>query len=324
MTDAQDFHRQGAMLLAQSDGCSVWQFRNETGEGTMTTYKLFPGVVLSFNDFHMEYFDSAFTAVQNLLAIDYCREGRMEYPAAEEALAYTQAGDLKLDRRLTHCGRFFFPSCHYHGITVGLDLQLAGESLPQQVRDFPVQPAALVEKFRLGQYPRVFRGGELPDHIFAEMYRVPQSIRLPYLRVKVLELLLYLQAMELPPDGDSPYFYRIQVEKVKAVRAYLADHLAESHTQAALAAQFDLPLTALKQCFKSVYGVSLGAWVTAARMDRAAQLLRQTRNDKGSSVADIAAQVGYDNASKFAAVFKRTMGMTPTQYRSESHKEGTP
>ncbi len=31
------FKEQGALLLARSDGCSVWQFRNETGEGTMTT-----------------------------------------------------------------------------------------------------------------------------------------------------------------------------------------------------------------------------------------------------------------------------------------------
>ena len=26
------FEKQGAILLAQSDGCSVWQFRNETGD----------------------------------------------------------------------------------------------------------------------------------------------------------------------------------------------------------------------------------------------------------------------------------------------------
>ena len=48
------FENQGAVLLAQSDGCAVWQFRNDTGDGTMTAYQVFPGVLLSFNDFHME------------------------------------------------------------------------------------------------------------------------------------------------------------------------------------------------------------------------------------------------------------------------------
>ena len=54
MTAEKLLEHQGAILLAQSDGCAVWQFRNETGDGTMTTYEVFPGVMLAFNDFHME------------------------------------------------------------------------------------------------------------------------------------------------------------------------------------------------------------------------------------------------------------------------------
>lgn len=285
----------------------------------MTAYELFPGVVLAFNDFHMASFDSSFSPGQRMFAVDYCREGRMEYTAAENALSYTKAGDLKLDRRLSHQGRFVFPSCHYHGITVAFDLDTADASLTQQMKDFPVLPSALAEKFQLGVYPRVFHSGELPARVFEEMYQIPESIRLPYLKVKVLELLLYLQAMEVPAETDTPYFYRTQVEKVKAIRDYLADHLTESPTQAELSRQFDVPLTAMKSCFKSVYGVSIGAWVTACRMDRAAQLLQQGRS--GGTVAEIAAAVGYDSASKFAAVFKKATGRTPAEYRNEIRQE---
>ena len=80
-----EFHRQGAVLLTRTGDASVWQFRNETGEDTMTTYELFPGVALSFNDFHMASFDSSFSTRQRLFAVDYCREGRMEYAAAAAA-----------------------------------------------------------------------------------------------------------------------------------------------------------------------------------------------------------------------------------------------
>lgn len=319
MTEKTAFAQQGAALLAQSNGCSVWQFRNETGEGTMTSCELFPGVALSFNDFHMAYFESAFTARQKLLAIDYCREGRMEYPAAENALSYIKAGELKLDRRLAHQGTFVFPSSHYHGITVGLELDTAEQTL-RQMPEFPVDLDALQEKFQLGTWPRVFRSGELPQRVFEEMYRVPESIRLPYLRLKALELLLYLQAMEVPEEGKAPYFYRTQVEKVKAIRDYLSAHLTEDHPQAELAAQFGIPLTAMKQCFKSVYGVSIGEWVTGCRMDKAAQLLRQGRSS--GTVTEIAAAVGYDSASKFAAAFKKATGQTPVEYRNENHREG--
>lgn len=54
MTAEKLLEHQGAILLAQSDGCAVWQFRNETGDGTMTTYEIFSGV---------------------MPAIDHCREG---------------------------------------------------------------------------------------------------------------------------------------------------------------------------------------------------------------------------------------------------------
>ena len=91
-----EFHRQGAVLLTRTGDASVWQFRNETGEGTMTTYELFPGVALSFNDFHMASFDSSFSTRQRLFAVDYCREGRVEYAAAAAEIAaqvgYRNAG----------------------------------------------------------------------------------------------------------------------------------------------------------------------------------------------------------------------------------------
>lgn len=97
MTAEKLFEDQGAILLAQSDGCAVWQFRNETGDGTMTTYEVFPGVMLAFNDYHMERYECDFVADRRMLAIDQCREGRMDYAASDNLVAYTAAGDIILD-----------------------------------------------------------------------------------------------------------------------------------------------------------------------------------------------------------------------------------
>ena len=83
-----------------------------TGEGTLTMYEVFPGMILSYNDFHMAYYDSEYQPDRSLFCIDHCREGRLEYTAAEDAYAYVAAGDLKLDKRLTHTGRFEMPLSH--------------------------------------------------------------------------------------------------------------------------------------------------------------------------------------------------------------------
>ena len=131
--------------VAESGGCRVFQFHSDTGEGIMTQYDLFPGVYLMYNDFHMESYDSVFRTTEDMLCIDYCRQGRMEYPAGPDAYSYVEAGDLKLDRRLEHQGHFTFPLSHYHGITIGFTLPLAAQSLKEWVREFPVDLVRLQE-----------------------------------------------------------------------------------------------------------------------------------------------------------------------------------
>ena len=232
MTAEKLLEHQDAILLAQSDGCAVWQFRNETGDGTMTTYEIFSGVMLAFNDFHMERYECDFVADRRMLAIDYCREGRMEYPAGDNLVAYTAAGDMKLDLREQHTGTFHFPSCHYHGLTVAFDRDIVRESLPREVKDFPVTPEKIIERWQLGSTPRVVHGAERMEHIFGEMYRVPEKIRIPYFKVKILELLLCLDAMTIPQEeSERPYFYKTQVEKVEAIKRFLTEHVAENFTQ---------------------------------------------------------------------------------------------
>ena len=305
----------GALLLAHNDGCAVWQFRNESGDGTMTVYDVFPGVMLSFNDFHMAQYESRYVAGRSLLAIDHCREGRMEYAAGKNAVAYTGAGDMKLDLRKQHTGVFRFPSSHYHGLTVAFDLDTVRTSLPGEVRDFPATPERIMARWQLGDYPRVVHGADAMEHIFGELYRVPEKIRIPYFKVKILELLLYLDIISIPADdGERPYFYRSQVEKVQAIRTFLMEHVSENFTQEELSRRFHLPLTPMKACFRSAYGASIGAWLTDYRMSRAAELLTG-RPD--ASIAEIGGMVGYDSASKFAAAFKKTMKQTPSEYRRE-------
>ena len=76
----------------------------------------------------------------------------MEYAADDNRIAYTAAGDMKLDLRRAHTGTFVFPSCHYHGLTVVLDLDVVRKSLPEEIRDFPASPEKMVERWQLGRF----------------------------------------------------------------------------------------------------------------------------------------------------------------------------
>lgn len=65
------------------------------------------------------------------------------------------------------------------------------------------------------------------------------------------------------------------------------------------------------------YGVSMGAWLTHRRMDRAAELLL---GDPQASIAEIGSMVGYDSASKFAAAFKKAMKLTLRAVPLHAHR----
>lgn len=305
-----------AMLLAKSNGCSAYRFRNETGEGVITVYEVFPGVTLSYNDFHLRYYDSDFWPGKNIFCIDHCREGRLEYAAKNDAYSYVEAGDLKLDRRLTHTGRFELPLCHYHGAMITMELASASRSLQEEVKDFPVDLCLLQKKYCSDIYPMVIHGASAIEHIFSELYAVPEKIKRPYFKIKILELLLYLDALELPEAAEEkPYFYKTQVEKIKAIQEFLKQHMEENFTQEELAAKFDISLTTMKKCFKSVFGSTIAAWLVEYRMNQAAVLLK---TDCDMRVAEIAGRVGYDSPSKFAIAFRKVMGMSPVEYRKES------
>ena len=53
-------------------------------------------------------------------------------------------------------------------------------------------------------------------------------------------------------------------------------------------------------------------FVTRERITRAQQLIRETKR----SLIEIGLDVGYKNPSHFAQVFRRVVGVTPTEFRS--------
>ena len=299
--------------LMESDNCQVMRLRDDSGEGVMTLYRVFPSVVLMYNDFHMRECISEFQTETDLLCIDHCREGRIEQEVGQNAFSYLGAGDLRVDRRIHHSGKVEFPLCHYHGISISFQMTAAAKELSLYMKDFSVDLYDLQIKYCSDRTPYVIPGEPAIEHIFSELYNVPVKIKKDYFKIKVLELLLYLDALELSGHTEKrPYFYKGQVEKIKAIQALLTQDLTKNYTLEELSARFDIALTPMKNCFKSVYGSPIFTYMRNYRMNYAASLLK---SDKSLKVAEIAGLVGYDSPSKFASAFHQTMGKTPLEYR---------
>lgn len=293
--------------------CRILHMHDDTGDGMMTIYYVFPGVFLMYSDYHMRECISEFCTDANLLCVDHCREGRIEQEVRANAYSYLEAGDLRIDNRSRHCGRVSFPLCHYHGLSIGFELDEAAKGISETMKGFSVSIAELQKKYCREPVPYVIRGEPATQHIFSELYHVPTKIKKDYFRIKVLELLLYLDALELPEHKEErPYFYKSQVEKIKAIQTLLTQDLTRTYTMEELSRRFDIALTPMKKCFKSVYGSPVFTYMRTYRMNYAASLLK---SEKDLKIAEIAGMVGYDSPSKFAAAFHQTMGKTPMEYR---------
>ena len=130
---------------------------------------------------------------------------------------------------------------------------------------------------------------------------------------KILELLLFLSAMEL--DSSALAERRIsntQVELAKRIGAYLSANMDRRITLEELSNSFHISQSALKSCFRAVYGESVYSYIRAQKMQCAAADLRRSE----MSIMEIAGRYGYDNGSKFAKAFRDTVGMSPTEYRN--------
>ena len=108
-----------------------------------------------------------------------------------------------------------------------------------------------------------------------------------------------------------------QLETIRRVHEALTADLSSRITIDELSRRFLMNPSTMKEVFKTVYGQSIAAHIREHRMERAAELLHET----DASMAEIAAAIGYESASKFSAEFRKAYGALPTEYRRAARAE---
>jgi AraC family transcriptional regulator len=101
---------------------------------------------------------------------------------------------------------------------------------------------------------------------------------------------------------------------LKRVTDYLMEHLSEEVALAELAAIAGLTPHHFCRAFKQSTGLPPHAWLTARRMERAKEMMAA---HPGMGLTEIALCAGYSSQTTFGIAFKRTTGMTPSQWRRE-------
>ena len=105
-------------------------------------------------------------------------------------------------------------------------------------------------------------------------------------------------------------------EYVELAMEYIRNHFQEDLTVAKLARYVELNRSYLTTVFQNTINMSPQQYLMRFRMEWAANMLSENK----LTVGEIARSCGYPDPLTFSKAFKRTLGVTPTQYRRE-HEE---
>lgn len=154
--------------------------------------------------------------------------------------------------------------------------------------------------------PDLVRAHELISRLKSEIEERRPGYR-ALARALLLEVVVFLcrcyeQDQKVPNDA---------VLRLAGVLGRLESHYAEPIRLSDLAAQAHLSVNQFLRLFKEATGLSPIAYLLRKRIERAADLLRQTRDP----VARISETVGFEDSNYFAKQFRRLMGASPRAYR---------
>lgn len=106
-------------------------------------------------------------------------------------------------------------------------------------------------------------------------------------------------------------------QRTGSVLGYLAEHLHEKLSVAALARRFGMSRYQFSRTFHAEHGVTFRQHLLSARLLRAADMLSRTQ----APITDVALCSGFQDLSHFARQFRRHHGCSPSAFRQSLHDQ---
>lgn len=282
------------------------------GKGRVEIYEVLPGAQAAYNTFVAADASFRHPSSPSIMEVFYCHSGRVGWNMHSNISVYLGAGDMTVHSTVC-CAEsaMMFPLGYAEGISFSLDLETLAHHCPaalQQAKlDFPY-----LQKVFCGAKPVAVPACAELSAIFEPLYAVEPALRLPYLQLKVQELLLYLNHVPRNQRELTQYFSQ-QTELIKEIHALITEHLDHRFTIDELSKQYAINTSTLKAVFKTVYGLPIATYMKEYRIRQAMKLLQETNY----SIAQIAEQVGYESQGKFTNAFKDVAKLLPSEYRKQ-------
>ncbi|MCE8547970.1 helix-turn-helix transcriptional regulator [Ruegeria pomeroyi] len=121
-------------------------------------------------------------------------------------------------------------------------------------------------------------------------------------------LRLFFEQMQIDHKHERR-FRQPELDMIEKVKTLLIKSLDATLSTTEIATKVGSSASRLTRLFKAVEGRTISEYVTARRMARALDLMREGQ----LTITQIAFEVGYEHSANFSTAFRRHYGMTPRQ-----------
>lgn len=259
-----------------------------------------------------------FQASKQCAVMLFALKGKLDFQLDQGPAVHLQHVHYNLFRMDKGAGRLLLPKGKHILLTIAFDRHY----LPQYSANFP-QLRAFQDASATGWFPLYARHRT----IALEMQRTIGSLRHCafegaarnyFMEAKVVELLM--TALYETPEHTAPrqvmMLKKRDQEMLASAKNLLLENIDEHISTLELARRIGMNDFKLKRGFKQLFGTTIFEFVTAARMEEAKRLLRET----DLPIKSIAAGAGYKNMSNFIAAFKRRNGIPPGDFKRKSYQ----
>lgn len=154
----------------------------------------------------------------------------------------------------------------------------------------------------------VYRGLDLSDLLLKlQTFTTAHDARFAAEQCAGLMMMAFARmAASLQPPTAAP------LSPARQLQLYIERHATEPLRVEQLAARIGLSASQAQRVFQAQVGIPLYRYVLDRKIAIACQLLRET----GMPVREIAAYLSFDDEFYFSGLFRRKVGMSPSQYRA--------
>lgn len=251
-------------------------------------------------------------STDTVIEINHCQIGRLSWHMADGMSLHLGPGDMALHSAYhCHASTMELPLGYYEGIGIHIDLPVLAKNLPPALKEAGLDYRQLFSLLCTDNKPLYLQESCLFDKLIAPLYDLPAEFTLPYLQLKVQEIILLLAARprHLNKSNHSSY---TAIERTKEIHQLITGNLDKRYTTKELAKKYHTNTTTLKNDFKALYGAPIAAYMREYRARAAVDLMHD-----GLPLTTIAKRLGYESQSKFTLAFKKIMGELPSLYKKK-------